>query len=304
MKRIRIAFLWALKALGLVVVLGAIIAVAGWWYLHPSMQETRGVVYGHRHGHDLTMDVLQPRRPNGIGVMVLISGSWKSDRSGGRNWIAAPFVRQGQTVFAVSHVSQPEATVMEIVDDMQRAARFIRHHARDYGIDPGRLGVTGGSSGGHLSLMLAARGGPGAVSSLDPIDREDSSVQAAAVFFPVTDLLNLGPSTENPGDGGPPIHFVKAFGSHSTDPPTWQQIGREVSPIYHVTPKLPPILIEHGDADTLVPLDQSRRFCDKARAAGCDVELIVEPGRKHGWLTMLWDVRTFALWFDRRLGRK
>lgn len=301
MRWIRIAFRWSLKGLALLLALAAIVVGAGWWYLHPSMREIRGVVYGQRRGHNLTMDVLQPVRPTGVGVVMVVSGSWKSNPSGGSNWIAAPFVRQGQTVFAVCHVSQPEATVMEIVEDMHRAVRFIRHHAGDYGIDPARLGVTGGSSGGHLSLMLATCGGPGGVASQDPIDRGDSSVQAAAVFFPVTDLLNLGPSTENPGDGGPPIHFVKAFGAQSTDPPAWQQIGRNVSPIYHVTPKLPPILIEHGDADTLVPLDQSIRFCERARASGCDVELVVEPGCKHGWLTMLWDVRKFALWFDRRL---
>ena len=52
---------------------------------------------------------------------------------------------------------------MEIIDDMHRAVRFVRHHAVDYGMDAQRLGVAGGSAGGHLSLMLATRGGPGPV---------------------------------------------------------------------------------------------------------------------------------------------
>jgi len=60
-------------------------------------------------------------------------------------------------------------------------------------------------------------------------------------------------------------------------------------------------LIFHGDADTLVPLDQSERFLAAAHALGCTVELVVHPGGKHGWWTMIWDVRRFADWFDRYL---
>jgi acetyl esterase/lipase len=122
-----------------------------------------------------------------------------------------------------------------------------------------------------------------------------------AVFFPVTDLLNLGKSTENPGDGGPPKSFVKAFGPQSLVPQVWQKIGRDCSPIYHVTSQLPPIRIHHGDADTLTPLEQSEWFCQRAAEAGQDVELRVRPGGKHGWLTMVWDVYQFADWFDQHL---
>jgi acetyl esterase/lipase len=215
--------------------------------------------------------------------------------------MVAPLLRRGYTIFAVSHLSQPQASVMEIVADVNRSVRFIRHHAREYGVDPNRFGVAGGSAGGHLSLMLATRGGPGAPDANDPVDRESSAVQAVAIFFPVTDLLNLGRSTENPGDGGPPKSFVKAFGPQSTDPAVWKVIGREMSPIYYVTPDLPPVLIVHGDVDTLVPLEQSEWFVARAREAGCTIELVVRPGKKHGWLTMVWDIRRFADWFDRHL---
>jgi hypothetical protein len=82
--------------------------------------------------------------------------------------------------------------------------------------------------------MLATRGGSGPADVTDPVDRESSAVQAVAIFFPVTDLLNLGSSTENPGDGGPPKSFVKAFGPQSTNLAVWKLIGHEVSPIYYV----------------------------------------------------------------------
>jgi acetyl esterase/lipase len=285
------------------VVVAAVAVVAGglWGYFHPKFTRTNGVVYTQRHGHDLAFDVVRPARPNGLAVLIMVSGSWRSGPQGFHPWMVAPLLRRGYTIFAVSHLSQPQATVMEIVADVHRSVRFIRHHAREYGIDPNRLGVAGGSAGGHLSLMLATCGGPGAADANDPVDRESSAVQAATVFFPVTDLLNLGHSTENPGDGGPPKSFVKAFGPQSTDPAVWKEIGRAMSPIYHITPNLPPLLIVHGGADTLVPLEQSEWFVARAREAGCNVELVVRPGKKHGWLTMFWDIRRFGAWFDRYL---
>jgi acetyl esterase/lipase len=278
----------------------AVILIVGsiWIYFHPSHERINGVVYGQRHGINLTLDIVRPLRTNGFGVLLMVSGGWKSSPNSFRPWIVAPLVRRGYTVFAVSHLPQPQATIMDIADDMHRAVRFIRHHARDYGVDPQRLAVTGGSSGGHLSLMLATRGGPGPADAADPIDRESSAVQAVAVFFPVTDLLNLGDSTENLHDGGPPKSFVKGFGPNATNLAVWKVIGHDLSPICHVSSNLPPTLIYHGDADTLVPLDQSLRFQAAAHKLGRTVELVVCHGRKHGWPTMLWDIRRFGQWFD------
>lgn len=190
---------------------------------------------------------------------------------------------------------------MEIIDDVHRAMRFIRYHANEFGIDPKRIGVTGGSAGGHLSLMLATRGGPGSDEAQDPVDRVSSAVQAAAIFYPVTDLLNMGQSTENPGDGGPPKNFVAAFGPDATNMAAWRIIGRECSPIYHITTDLPPILIHHGDADTLTPLDQSERFRDRALELEREVRIVVHSGKEHGWPTMILDLIEFADWFDRHL---
>jgi acetyl esterase/lipase len=301
-KRLFLRLLWTLLA---VVLLVGVVAGSLWWYFHPSITRTDGIVYGQRHGKNLTLDVLKPTSPNGLGVALMVSGGWKSEAPGSvaASVFSAPLLRRGYTVFAVCHVSQPEATVMEIFDDVTRGVRFVRHHAADYGIDPNRLGVTGGSAGGHLSLMLATRGGPGPADSTDPVDRASSAVQAVAIFYPVTDLLNLGDSTENLHDGGPPKSFTKAFAQEPKNLPVWQTTGREMSPIYFVTTNLPPTLIYHGDADTLVPLDQSQRFQARARELGETVELVVHPGGAHGWLTMLFDIRRFADWFDRHLHR-
>ncbi len=291
--------LWTVLCL---VLLLASLAGGMWWHLHPSVRRINNIVYGQRGTRPLALDVIKPSSPNGRGVLVLVSGGWKSGRPGDLGeWTTAPLLRRGYTVFAIYHLSQPQASVMEIIEDMHRAVRFVRHHAKSYGIDPRHLGVTGGSAGGHLSLMLATRGGPGRADAPDPIDRESSAVQAVAVFFPVTDLLNLGASTENNHDGGPPKSFRAAFGPQSTNPAVWKVIGRDCSPIHHIAAGLPPVLIHHGDADTLTPLEQSEWFQQKALQAGCDVKLSVHHGGKHGWLTMVFDERKFADWFDQHL---
>lgn len=295
-------FFRLLLRLVLAIILFAVLLFgAGWWFFHPDFTETRGVVYTQRHGHDLTLDVVRPAHPSGAAVLVMVSGRWKSDPKKFQPWIASSFLRQGLTLFAISHLSQPEATIQEIVEDVERAARFVRHYAKDYGIDPNRIGVFGGSSGGHLSLMLATCGGPGDPNAADPVNRESSAVQAVTVFFPVTDLLNLGPSTENLHDGGPPKSFRKSFGPKAADLNEWKIIGRSVSPIFHITKALPPIFITHGGADTLVPLDQSVRFREKAAELGRNVVLNVRDGQKHGWLTMIWDAHLFAEWLAKTL---
>lgn len=296
---------WFFRGLALLVLLAATTPAAVWWYLHPTLDRTNGFVYGHRHGKPLMLDILRPHHPNGLGIVTVVSGSWKSGSPGSlQAWIVAPLLRRGYTVFAVYHLSQPEASVPEIIQDIHRAVRFVRYHAQEYGVDPDRLGITGGSAGGHLSLMVATRGGPGPEDASDPVDRASSAVQAAAVFFPVTDLLNLGRSTENPGDGGPPRSYRHSFGPGATNLPVWRVVGRECSPIYWVHSNLPPILIVHGDADRLVPLEQSEWFLQAAAKMGAEVCLEVHRGGGHGWWTMPWDIRRFGRWFDQHLKPK
>lgn len=290
-----------LALLGLAAIVGLSVAAA-WVYFHPAMGVEEGVVYGERAGRPLVLDVVRPARPNGVGVLYFTSGGWKSGGAGDFSRVAiAPLVRRGYTVFPVHHVSQPEATVMEIAEDMHRAVRFVRAHAADYGIDPDRLGVTGGSAGGHLALLVATRGAPGDPEATDPVDRASSAVQAVAIFYPVTDMLDLRGSTEDPGDGGPPKSFRRALEQDPVDMERWRETGRELSPIAFLSPAAPPTLILHGDADTLVPLDQSLRYRDRAREAGAPVEVLVHRGGGHGWVTMILDVARFGAWFDEHL---
>ncbi|MBI5691514.1 MAG: alpha/beta hydrolase [Verrucomicrobia bacterium] len=297
--RVARVLLWLL---GAVLLLALSFSAATWWYLHPAVNRINGVVYGQRHGQPLAIDVLRPESPNGRGVLVMASGSWKSSGPGRFDlWIAAPLLRRGYTVFAVYHLSQPKASVPEIVADVNRAVRFIRHHAREYGIDPARLGVTGGSSGGHLSLMLATRGGPGPADAADPVDRESSAVQAVACFFPPTDFLNYGTAGEDAVGVGILKNYKPAFGPEADTPEGRQKLGKEISPIYFITAKMPPTLIIHGDADKLVPIQQAESFVKRATEAGAKAKLIVKPGAAHGWKDREPDLAAMADWFDEHL---
>src|SRR6185437_89547 len=118
--------------------------------------------------------VFTPRKEsNGAAVVSIASGGWFSDRT---QIDSAPFlnnvelVKHGYTVFAVCHGSQPRFTIPDAVADINRAVRFIRYHARDYQIDPNRIGITGGSAGGHLSLMQGTAGDAGDPKAKDEVE--------------------------------------------------------------------------------------------------------------------------------------
>lgn len=272
-------------------------------------RRTEDVVYGRKFGMALTLDVFQPMNPNGCGLLFLVNGGWLSSKST-PNMVTIrpddyrPFLVRGYAVFAVVTSSQPKFTIAEEIEDVQRAVRFVRANARTYGVRPDRLGIMGSSSGGHLTLSAATRGGPGKPDSIDPVERESSEVQTAVCFFPPTDFLNYGgPGISGVGEG-PLAPLLVAFGPRAT-PERREELGREISPIYYVTAKLPPTLIIHGDADTVVPLQQAESFQLKAKEAGAKlVEIIVRSGKGHGWGDY-WrsaeDVTAFADWFDRYL---
>src|SRR5437763_8435077 len=89
-----------------------------------------------------------------------------------------------------------------------------------------------------------------------------------------------------------------------TDTDKLREITRKISPIRHVTPDDPPTLILHGNADTLVPIQQSEVFVEAMNKAGVEAKLVTRPGSGHGWLTMTNDMALFADWFDGHLTSK
>src|SRR5215218_9957480 len=114
------------------------------------------VIYGRKDGLAMTMVILTSpdAKSNGRGIINVMSGGWHSSY----DWLdwaindSKPFLERGYTVFCVMHGSQPRYTIPDAVADLHRAVRFIRYHAADYKIDGTKIGITGSSAGGHLSL--------------------------------------------------------------------------------------------------------------------------------------------------------
>ncbi|MEO5802837.1 MAG: alpha/beta hydrolase [Verrucomicrobiota bacterium] len=266
-----------------------------------SFKRTEDVIYGRKFGTALTLDVFQPEKPNGFGIILVVSGGWFSAHEVINAAACQPFFDRGYTVFAVVHGSQPKFQIPEIIQDMHRAVRFIRFNAKKYGVDPNHLGVTGGSAGGHLSLILGTQGTKGKPDAKDPIDRESSAVQAVACFFPPTDFLNYGKTNESALGEGVLAAFKVAFGQVPTNDDAKQKFGSEISPIYSVTSNTAPTFILHGDADKLVPIQQAETFLQRAEEAGVKTKLVVKKGEAHGWKDWVADFAMFNDWFDEHL---
>ena len=298
-----------MKKMLVALVFGMLLATAG-AANEPTFTRTEDAIYGRKFGTALTMDVFTPvKGANGAAVILVISGGWVSSHEFVEPDVAKIYTDRGYTVFEVVHGSQPKYTVAEILDDMHRAVRFIRHNAKDYQIDPDRIGITGSSAGGHLALMIGTSGKLGDSTAKDAVDRTSSRVQAVACFFPPTDLLNYG-EKGNIRDSLPDMRAV--FDFHELDKKTQSfvpiiderrtlAIFRELSPINHVSADAPPTLIIHGDADQRVPIQQSERMIAKLKEAGATAELVVKKGARHGWKESEKDLATFADWFDRYL---
>lgn len=263
------------------------------------------VIYGRKFGTALTLDVFRPASTNTLGVVAIISGGFFSSHEAINPGMLKPFLDRGYTVFAVVHGSQPRYIIPEIIGDLHRSVRWIRHHAADYGIRADRLGVFGASAGGHLSLTLGTQGGVGDPSAKDPVDRESSAVQAVACFFPPTDYLNWRESGDDAVGVGVLKEFKPAFGPRSDTEEGRRVYGKEISPLYFVTDRVPPTYIVHGDADRLVPIHQAEIFVKRCQEAGATapVRLDRRPGKDHGWPGMETDLVLFADWFDQHLRR-
>jgi acetyl esterase/lipase len=280
----------------------------------PSYNRQQDVIYGHKFGTALTMDVFKPKKDlKGIGVVMVVSGGFFSSRESIFPAFVQPFTDRGYTVFAVLHGSQPRYTIPEIVQDINRAVRFIRYHAKDYGIDPDRIGITGASAGGHLSLMLGTAGDKGDPNANDLVDRVSSRVQAVACFFPPTDFLNygkVGMAKIHAIDHASPYRAAFDYRELDKESRLWvtitdskrlEEIARQISPVWHVSPDDPPTLIIHGDQDRLVPLQQSELIIEKLKKAGVKTNLVVKKGAGHGWLSLDKDEAQLIDWFDKYL---
>lgn len=270
---------------------------------------TEDLVYGHKDGMALTLDVLEPEKDaKGIGIILVSSGSWKSSKPDVFEQVTKQrkedhwpqgLLKGGYTLFVVRHGSSPRYTVAEMTPDMNRAVRYVRTIAERFHTNPQKLGITSGSSGGHLSLMAAMTGDEGKPDAKDPLERVSSKVQCVVAWFPPTDMVNWGVpkgyafiETIRPG-------FLERVLGKVTNP---EEQLKAISPIYFVKSDSPPLLLIHGDSDKTVPLQQSNVMKAKYEELKLPVELIVQPGGGHSyWPGIMKQYEKVWEWFDRYL---
>jgi len=259
--------------------------------LASAQTRTQDVIYMKAGGAAFTMDIFKPAKPNKAAVVFVVSGGWISDHSMLESYgpdLERGLVDGGFTVFEVVHGAQPRYKVPEIVEQVRTAVRFVHAHAADYGVDPNRVGVSGISSGAHLSLMIA--GSP------------DSGVNAVAAIAPGTDLVNWG----KPGflftDDPAIATFMPALGIDPKAPKNDIEAQlKQLSPIILVNAKYPPTLIVHGDADKLVLLEQSQAMDQALAKAGVEHKLEVIPGGGHDPKTFGPGLMKALQWFKAKL---
>lgn len=234
------------------------------------------IVYGHKDGLALTFDVIRPAKPNGSAVLWLQSGGWYSNWTEPKNLVpaSAPLLGKGITVFIVRHGSAPRFNVLDAVADVRRCVRYVHLNADKLKVDANRLGVLGGSAGGHLTLVLATTGDDGDPAAKDEVLKQSSRIAAGVALYPPTDLRTW---VTDPPEA---IKKIAALKPPLTFDPA-KAAG--VSPLLHASDKTAPVLMIHGDKDELVPIEHSIKMVAALEKTSAPHKLVTVEGAGHAF---------------------
>jgi acetyl esterase/lipase len=217
-------------------------------------------------------DLYFPLQTSGAGklpaVIIIHGGGWVGGhREAAREInIGGTLARNGYVAMSIDYaLSQKKQAVWPTnLWDCKTAVRWLRKNAARLGIDPNRIGVVGGSAGGHLAAMIALTT-PG--DGLDPAGPDADISCAVSCCVDMYGIAELGS-----------YHDVTMLGKKFADAP---QLYQQASPITYIRSNSPPFLILHGTADTTVKLEQSQLLATRLALAGVPHELLIVPGAKH-----------------------
>src|SRR5881396_1007685 len=232
-----------------------------------------GIVYGEAGGEKLTMDYYPPAGlgPHPIAIIIHGGGFVRGTSKNNSEAYCADFLAPaGYAVFSINYRLAPKFPYPAMVEDVERAIRYIRYNARRWKADPKRIALVGGSAGGYLSNMVGVLGAPGIKGANDPVDRTSARVQAVVTLFGPSDFRGQAVS-----EG-----LKKLLG------PLIEQKGleaalAEASPVTHFNTAPPPFLLIHGDKDQAVPLVQSTHLQAALKANGVRCDMIIIPNGPH-----------------------
>lgn len=238
----------------------------------------RDVAYDNEHAAQC-LDVYLAESNKPTPAMIYIhGGGW---RAGSKKNIPAwlrTFVADGQlSVVSVEYRFTDVATHPAQVNDCLRAIQFVRQNAEQWNIDAKRLGVTGGSAGGHLSAYVALHDDAADAKSDDPVRHHSSRVACAVSFAGPTDWTLLSTI-----DHGHPAY--RQLIGHEPGTPAAElsaKMVKDVSPVSFVSKDDPPIMQVHGDKDVIVPIEHAHNLHKQLEKIGVESELVVIPGGNH-----------------------
>ena len=213
---------------------------------------------------------LPENTPSGLlrpAVVIIHGGGWsggKRDATRELN-IGTNLALHGYVGMSIDYAlaSKTHATWPQNLYDCKTAVRWLRKNAERLGIDPDRIGVIGGSAGGHLAAMVALTTPADGLDPKEPYGEFSCRVSCGVDMYGIADLTTY--------------HDVSMLGKTFAEAP---ELYRKASPVTYVRSQSPPMLILHGTADTTVNPQQSREFADVLQKAGVEHELVIVPGRR------------------------
>ena len=242
------------------------------------MKVLRDIAYGP-HGPRNMLDVYLPEGGTATRPLVVCihGGGWRGGDKAAFGWIAERLAARGFVAASITYRFWPDWPCPAAIDDTQRAIRWLRKRAAEYGFDPERVGALGGSAGSHLAAYAA-------VAPLrDDSDAElrgvSSGLQCVVDCYGPVDFVAMMDTASAPLVGG--------FMGQPLTPETAAEY-RAASPFFLVKSVPPPFLIVHGTEDIgvqpgQVPLTISERFREVLRRAGGDATLVPLQGAGHGF---------------------
>ncbi len=232
------------------------------------------------------LDIYLPEKPSDKPLPLIVhihGGGWR-----GGNKFPCPvtgMVLKGYVVASVEYRFTPKAIFPAQIQDCQAALRWLRARSKEYNFDPNRVGVIGGSAGGHLSALVGTAGGKKAFASIGGHEEQSDRVQAVCDIYGPADfstVMQQAAEDKNAKNifqwNTPSDPYSSLIGTKLDDKPK----ADAVSPVHYVSQDNPPFLILHGTHDTLVPLAQSEQFAAVLKAKGVEVWLQKLPGSGHG----------------------
>jgi len=242
----------------------------------------RNVEYGRAGDRPLVLDIVRPKQPaqGPLPVICFIhGGGWAGgNKAGGVRPVALLAASGDYFCVSVGYRLTGEAPWPAQIHDCKAAVRWLRANAKKYHIDPDRIGVWGGSAGGHLVSMLGTSGGVKELEGDCGSPEQSSRVACVLNFFGPTDLESMA---KDPATQKWVVMLIERLLGGPVDQK--RETARQASPVTYVSKDDPPFLTMHGSKDKVVPPAQATLLHEALKKAGVDSTLVVVEGAGHGF---------------------